>query len=170
MNPKSLWRLIRIAATFTVLVIVWFLFSGSFSAGSITAGLGCAALIALTSYGTFIDEHEAARHMIFPRILPALAYPFILVWAMYVASFKMLWMVLTGSIAPRIVHFRSRLKSDIARVTLAESITFTPGTISLELDEDHIIVHWLNATTRHSARAGDEIKGPLEAAVKRIWI
>lgn len=170
MNPGNLWRLIRIAATFTVLVIVWFLFAGSFSAGSVAAGLSCAALIALTSYGTFIDEHEAARHMIFPRILPALAYPFILVWAMYAASFKTLAMVLGGTISPRIVHFRSRLKSDIARVTLAESITFTPGTISLELDEDHIIVHWLKATTRHSTRAGDEIKGPLEAAVKRIWM
>jgi multicomponent Na+:H+ antiporter subunit E len=153
-----------------VLAIVWLLFAGSVTAGSIAAGLACAALIALTSYGTFIDEHEAARHMVFPRILPALAYPFILVRAMYAASFKTLAAVLNGNIAPRIVHFRSRLKSDIARVTLAESITFTPGTISLELDEDHFIVHWLNATTRHSARAGDEVKGPLEAAVKRIWM
>ena len=77
MDPKSLWRLIRVAATFAVLIVIWFLFSGSFTPGSIAAGVVCAALIALTSYDTFIDEHEAARHMIFPRIVPALAYPFI---------------------------------------------------------------------------------------------
>ncbi|PKL25198.1 MAG: cation:proton antiporter [Spirochaetae bacterium HGW-Spirochaetae-3] len=170
MRPRSLWKLIRILATFAVLIALWFLFSGSFSPASILTGIGCSALIALISYNTFIDEHEAARNMVFPRLLPALAYPFRLVAAMYAASFRTLASVLSGRVSPRVVHFRSRLKSDIARVALAEAITFTPGTISIELDEDHFIVHWLNATTRHSARAGDEVKGPLEAAIKRIWV
>ncbi|MDX9897559.1 MAG: Na+/H+ antiporter subunit E [Spirochaetia bacterium] len=170
MRPRDLWKLIRISATFAVLIIVWILFTGSISIGSILVGLACALLIALVSYDTFIDEHEAARHMVFPRILPLLGYLFILTGTMYTASFRTLASVVSGRISPRIVHFRIRLKSDIARVALAQAITFTPGTISLELDEDHIIAHWLNATTRHSRRAGEEVKGSLETAIRRIWV
>jgi multicomponent Na+:H+ antiporter subunit E len=89
---------------------------------------------------------------------------------MYVASFQVLFNVLRGDINPRVVHFRTRLKSDLARVILANSITLTPGTISLHLDDDHLIVHWLNATTTHSKHAGELIKGPFEKLLKRIFI
>jgi len=169
-RPRSLWKLIRVAATFAVLAVLWLLFSGSLEPAAIFAGLCCSLLIASISYDSFIEEHEAARNSIFPRLLPTLAYPFVLVAAMYASSAKVLASVVTGRVNPRVVHFRSRLRSDLARVALAEAITFTPGTISMDLDEDHFVVHWLNATTRHSARAGDEVKGTLEAAIKRIWV
>jgi len=69
-----------------------------------------------------------------------------------------------------IVHFRTRLKSDLARVILANSISLTPGTVTLDLDEDHLVVHWLNAETTHSHFAGKLIKGHFESWLKRIWI
>lgn len=119
---------------------------------------------------TFIDEHEAGKNMVFPRLLPALAYPARLVAAMYSSSFATLRTLMTGSAAPRVVHFRTRLKSDLARVVLAEAITFTPGTIVIDLDEDHLIVHWLNSTTRHSRRAGETVKGRLESMIGGMWV
>lgn len=170
MRPRTLWRLVRLLATFAALAFVWFLFAPSLAPASVAAGLVSAALIAAATYGVFIEEHEAARHMVFPRLLPALAYPARLVWAMYASSARVLQSVLTGRTAPRLVHFRTRLRSDLARVALATSITFTPGSISVDLDEDHLLVHWLNATTRHSRRAGEELKGGLEAAIGRIWV
>ena len=81
---------------------------------------------------------------------------------MYAASFRVLYNIIRGNINPRIVHFRTRLKSDTARVILANSITLTPGTITVDLDDDHLIVHWLNAKTTHSRHAGDLIKGKME--------
>ena len=89
---------------------------------------------------------------------------------MYVASFKVLFNVIRGNINPRIVHFRTRLKSDLARVILANSITLTPGTITVHLDDDHLIVHWLDAKTTHSKRAGEMIKSQFEALLKKIFI
>lgn len=170
MDARSRWRLVRIAATFAALSFAWLLFSGELSLPYLTAGLLCALLIAAATYDVFIEEHEAARSALLPRFVPALLFPFTLIAAMYSASFRVLASVVTGRISPRVVHFRSRMRSDLARVVLAEAITFTPGTITIELDEDHFVVHWLNSTTSHSTRAGAEVKGDLERAIGRIWI
>jgi multicomponent Na+:H+ antiporter subunit E len=150
--------------------MTWFLFAWDTSATAVVAGTLFAAFIAMVSFDVFIEEHEAARHSVMPRVVPAMAFLVTLVISMYAASFRTLGSIIGGRIEPRVVHFRSRLHSDLARVTLAESITFTPGTITLELDEDHFIVHWLNATTRHSAQAGEAVKGRLEEAIKRVWL
>jgi multicomponent Na+:H+ antiporter subunit E len=89
---------------------------------------------------------------------------------MYAASFKVLYLICRRKINPRIVHFRTKLTTDIARVILTSSITLTPGTITLDLTDDHLIVHWLDAKTTHSRHAGDLIKGGFEKFLQRIWI
>lgn len=170
MQPRDRWRLIRVAATMAVLTLFWLLLSGSLSGLSLAAGLACSLAIGLATYDVFIEDHEVAKRSVFPRVLPSLVFPAVLVVEMYVSSVRTLLSVLTGKVNPRVVHFRSRLRSDLARVVLAEAITFTPGTIALDLDEDHFIVHWLNATTRHSSRAASEVKGNLERAIGRMWV
>ncbi len=169
MRTEARWRLVRILATAIVLFCFWILFSGRVSLGIAASGLVCALVIAASAYDVFIERHEAGRRAVFPRFLPTAAFPFVLIRSMYASSFRVLRIVLTGKATPRVVHFRSHLRSDLARVALAEAITFTPGTIALELDEDHLVVHWLNATTRHSARAGAEVKGSLEDHIGRMW-
>lgn len=169
MDPRSRWRALRVFFTFCVLMVAWVAFSADFGAVGLCAGAVSSAVVALLAYGVFIEEHEAGRRAVLPRLIPAFIYPFILIFSMYAAAFKVLGKVITGSVRPGVVHFRSRLRSDLARVVLAEGITFTPGTIVIDLDEDHYVVHWLDAPTRHSTRAGIEVKGPLEAAIRRIW-
>ena len=46
---------------------------------------------------------------------------------------------------PVIVRFQTDLKSDAAKVALANSITLTPGTITIGLEGDELIVHALDA-------------------------
>ena len=47
-------------------------------------------------------------------------------------------------IEPVIVHVHAKLKSETARVILANSITLTPGTITVSLTEDNLLVHCLD--------------------------
>ncbi len=169
MDASRRWGLLRIALTTLFLSVVWVFFSGSLDPLSLAAGFAGSVVIAILSYDVFIEDHEAGRRSVLPRFLPALAYPFLLAAAMYASSCRVFLAVITGRVEPRVVHFKSKLHSDLARVVLAHSITFTPGTITLELDDDHLIVHWLFATTRHAVRAGNEVKGGLEDAVRRIW-
>ena len=164
------WKYARIALTWAYLMVGWILFTWSFRPLFLAAGAILACAIALITYGSFVAHNEAERRSLLPRVHLILVYAFFLVLNIYVASVRVAVSIVTGRIEPGIVHFRTRLKSDVARVMLANSITITPGTVTLELDDDHVIVHWLDVKTTHSKYAGRLIKGKLEGWLGRIWI
>ncbi|MDD5778969.1 MAG: Na+/H+ antiporter subunit E, partial [Candidatus Thermoplasmatota archaeon] len=61
------------------------------------------------------------------------------------ANLDVAYRVVTGRIRPGIVKISPGLKSDTALTMLANSITLTPGTLSVDLDEDNnLYVHWIN--------------------------
>jgi multicomponent Na+:H+ antiporter subunit E len=45
------------------------------------------------------------------------------------------------------VVIKTRLKSDIAKMILANSITLTPGTFTLDVIGDELLIHWINVKT-----------------------
>jgi multicomponent Na+:H+ antiporter subunit E len=170
MDVYKKWKITRILLTTAYLMPAWLLFNGNLSYFSVLLGLLFSFIIALFSYGIFIEEREAHRRGLLPRIYLLPLYFFVLLFKVYLASFKIIPCVLRMEINPRIVHFRTRLKSELARVVLANSITLTPGTLTLDLNEDHLVVHWLNAKTTHSHYAAKLIKEHMEAWLRRIWI
>jgi len=164
------WKIVRIALTTGYLMVGWILFTGTLALFSLFLGVVFSLCVALFTYSIFIEEREAARRSLLPRMYLLFVYLGVLVFKIYLASFKMALSIISSNINPRIVHFRTRLKSELARVILANSITLTPGTLTLDLDEDHLIVHWLDAKTTHSHYAGRLIKGHFEAWLRRIWM
>ncbi len=170
MNLYRKWKIVRIVITTVYLFAGWLLFSESFAAVSLAAGLLFSFLVALFTYSLFIDEQEAEKRGLLFNIYISFFYILFILYEMYAASFRVLYSIIRGDINPRIVHFRTRLKSDTARVILTNSITLTPGTITVDLDDDHLVVHWLDAKTTHSRYAGDLIKGKMEKLLKRIFI
>lgn len=163
------WKIVRIILTALYLMVGWILFTGNLALFSLFLGVIFSFIVAFITYSIFIEETEAARRHLLPRIYLLSGYFLVLLFKIYAASFKMVFSVMKGDINPRIVHFRTRLKSDLAKVILANSITLTPGTITLDLDEDHLVVHWLNAKTTHSHYAGKLIKEHFEGWLRRIW-
>ncbi len=170
MNLRSRWALVRFLITFFTLFAGWLLFTWSLDPGSIIAGILSSLTVSAVTYSIFIDESEAELRAHLPRLHYLLIFAGVLIFNMYVASFRVLWQIVRGNINPGIVHFRTRLKTDIARVALASSITLTPGTITLDLDDDHLVVHWLDARTTHSRYAGRLIKGAHEKLLKKVWL
>lgn len=170
MRTQTLWKATRILFTALYLAIGWLLFTWSFDPLSVAMGLFWSLVLATMTYTLLFEEQEAERRSVAPRFYLLAVYGVVLLYKMYVASFQVLWKVIRGNINPRIVHFRTKLQSDIGRVFLCNSITLTPGTITLDLSDDHLVVHWLDARTRHSRYAGELIKGDLERFLKRIFI
>jgi multicomponent Na+:H+ antiporter subunit E len=170
MDIKARWDLVRFIITFLSLFAGWLLFTWSPDTGSILAGGLSSLAVSAITYRIFVDESEAGRRAHLPRVHFFILFLGVLIFNMYVASFRMLWKIIRGDINPRIVHFRTRLKTDIARVALTSSITLTPGTITLDLDDDHLVVHWLDARTTHSRYAGRLIKGIYERLLRRVWL
>lgn len=169
MNIETRWNLVRFLITFFSLFTGWLLFTWSLDMGSLTAGVFSCLIVSGLTYRIFVDESEAGRRAHLPRPHYLLAFAAVLVFSMYAASFRVLWKIIRGDINPRIVHFRTTLKTDIARVALAGSITLTPGTVTIDLDDDHLVVHWLDAVTTHSRYAGLLIKGPHERLLRKVW-
>lgn len=170
MDRELRWNIARVILTTVYLFLGWLLFTWSVALESLALGVVFSFIVALITFRLFIEEDEAARRSHLPRLDFLVVYLVVLVFTMYVASFRVLWNILRGRINPGVVHFRTRLRSDIARVALSNSITLTPGTISLLIDDDHLIVHWLDARTTHSRYAADLIAGRFESLLKRIWI
>ena len=169
-NVHSRWKIIRILLTSLCLMLGWILFTLNLAPFSLLLGLVFSFAVAFFTYDLFIEKDEAARRSFLPRIYLLVLYPLVLLAKVYLASFRMIVPVIRGQCNPRVVHFRTRLKSKLARVVLANSITLTPGTLTLDLDNDHLLVHWLDAKTIHSHYAARLIKGHFEAWLKRIWM
>ncbi len=170
MNRILVWKIIRILVTTLYLFLGWILFSGNFAFTSLMAGLFFSFSIALITYSSFIEHQEAERRALIPSFHILFAYLIYILIRMYFDSFRVLYNVIKGNINPRVVHFRTKLKSDMARVILANSITLTPGTITLVIDNDHLVVHWLEAKTTHSRHSGELIKGTMEKLLKRTFV
>jgi multicomponent Na+:H+ antiporter subunit E len=65
------------------------------------------------------------------------------------ANLDVAYRVITGKINPGIVKISPGLKTDFGITMLANSITLTPGTLSVDIDEDtnDLYVHWINVNT-----------------------
>ena len=169
MQKRLLWRIIRFVITSAVLLLVWFMFSFSFQLFSVVSGVIGALLISALTHDEFIASHEASLNAFMPNPIMLLVYLLVLFFELFRASFIMLFALFHGRVNPRIVHFRTRMKSDLGRMVISNSITFTPGTITLDLNDDHVIVHWMFCDTTNSMAAGLAVKGRLEAFLRRVW-
>ncbi len=67
-------------------------------------------------------------------------------WAMTKANVDVVYRVITGRIKPGIVRISPELKNDASITLLANSITLTPGTLTVEVDEktNDLFIHWIN--------------------------
>ena len=79
------------------------------------------------------------------------------------------------AINPGIVKVPTAMKSDYGLAAVSNSITLTPGTITMEVAEDpneqrnYLYVHWINVEETDPQKAGEAIKGTLEKGLRRVW-
>ena len=146
----------RLVSTFLILFAFWLLLSGYFTPFLMLAGVGCALAVVLFARRMEVVDHEGHPIHLAPRAL--LVY-----WPwLFKEIVKSAWSVATIILNPRLpisptlVRVRTTQKTDVGRTTFANSITLTPGTISVEVGREEFLVH---ALTRAGARdlAGGEM-------------
>jgi len=127
-------------------------------------GVICCTLVAHTFHDLIfrtlaVDMHkEIIRFM---RYLPWLIYQIML------ANIHVAYLALHPKmpIEPRIIRIKTRLKSDLALVTFANSITLTPGTITIDIKEGVYYVHALSKKV-----SMDLLTGEMENRVAHIFM
>jgi multicomponent Na+:H+ antiporter subunit E len=141
----------RTLILFVVLLAVWLLWSGHFTPLLISLGVVSCAFVAWTAWRMGVVDREGLPVEISPRVLAYLPY---LALEIVKANIDVARRIVTPRmpIGPRVFRTTAGQRTDLGRTIYANSITLTPGTVSVDLDGDEITVHALTA----EAQAGVE--------------
>ena len=121
------------------------LVAGSWTSQELAAGAVLSVLVAALSFRLYYrDPGPKANPLRWILSLVYLAVPFLIEMAK--AYIEVAWRVLTGRIRPGIIRYDPGMKTDFGTMMIANSITLTPGTLSVDVDEktNEIFVHVLN--------------------------
>jgi len=132
-----------------LLMIFWLLLSGHYDLMHISFGVFSVILVMLMNYPLrrrlFAMEEERSATLSFSRLQRLSFYIPWLLWQIVIASVQVAWVVLHPRcpIDPALLRFKTKLRNVSSKVILGNSITLTPGTITLEIEEDEFLVHAL---------------------------
>jgi multicomponent Na+:H+ antiporter subunit E len=73
------------------------------------------------------------------------------------------------NIHPGIVKVKTKLKSPIGRLALANSIALTPGSLVMDIKDDTLFIHWLNVETTDPEEATRKIVAPFEEHLEKVF-
>jgi multicomponent Na+:H+ antiporter subunit E len=129
---------------YIVSFLLWLLLTASLDPAEIVAGLIVAAVVTLASR-PHLSLFSGLR--LSPRsVLPFLSYLVVFLIALIRANFDMARRVLSPSLPlrPGVVEVKTQLRSSIGRLILANSITLTPGTLTVDIRGETILIHWID--------------------------
>jgi multicomponent Na+:H+ antiporter subunit E len=133
----------------SALFVFWFILSGKTEARYLIIGFVTALAITVAARPLLILPPDQGRpywlslwDLPWPRV--ALYIPW-LIWQIIVANIQMAMIILHPKLPvdPKVVQFRKHISHPVGRLALANSITLTPGTITLDLEEDGYTIHCL---------------------------
>ena len=161
-------HLSRYVATAGTLFCLWVLLTSTGNVQEMLAGAVLALLVAALAYKGFTRR---GLGIFSPRRLMHLfIYLPVFFWEMIKANFDVAYRVIHPRmpIRPGIVAIKTELKSDIGKLFLANSITLTPGTLTLDVQGEYLFIHWINVKDEDVAKASELISGRFEKYLRAI--
>lgn len=128
---------------FILYFILWVIFNGQITLEISLFGIAIAAgIYAFTCI--FMDFSLKKDIALCKRIFLFLHYIFVLIWEIIKANIVMVKFIVVKQereLHPVIFKMKTKLNSKVARTLLANSITLTPGTITVSMKDDELIIH-----------------------------
>jgi len=159
----------NVANLFVLLFLIWLLLTGTLELTSLLLGLTLAVTLALI-FGK--NSNVFGRFRMTPKVFVySLIYLFVLSWEIVKSNIDVALRVLNPKlpINPGIVKVKTRLKSPIGRMILANSITLTPGTLTIDMKDDELYIHWIDVKTLDTEEASRKILGKFEKLLEVIY-
>ena len=155
----------RYIILFTILFLNWIIWSGKFDAFHLSLGVISCALVTFISHDLYFKRKEVSSR-IFVEAIRFIKYMPWLLYQIVLSNLHVAYLVLSPRmpIDPKMIRYKTRLKSDISLLTFANSITLTPGTITADIHEGEYYVHALSKKV-----ADDLMTGKMEDKVAYIF-
>jgi len=154
---------------FVFLMLVWLVLTSSFDLQELTAGILISLILSLFLNKTYLGL--GLPNLSIKRIVFFLIYIFIVLREITTANLDVAYRVLHPKmpIKPGIVVIKTGLKQDLAKMILANSITLTPGTFTLDILGDNLLIHWINVKTENVDEATKIIGERFEKYLRIIF-
>ena len=155
-------------------MLVWVLITWSFAVQELAAGVLVSLATAVFSSRFFVHG-DSVRFFNPIKIFSLLGYGFTFFSELIKANVNMAKIVYGGckAVKPGIVRVPTAMQSDYGLALLSDSITLTPGTITMDVAEEegknYLYIHWIDVTAESGEAAGDAIKGTLEKGTRRVF-
>lgn len=136
------------------LAVFWMLNSGHNSALMLSLGVISIAFVIYIAHRMDVVDHEAQPVLL---LLKLPGYLFWLLKELIIANIMVVKHIWLGndSISPALTTIRASQKTDIGKVIYANSITMTPGTVTVDLIDDQIMVYSLLIENIESLKTGE---------------
>jgi len=152
-----------------LLTFIWVAANSSLALESMLTGALVSAVLAYL----FTRKYDAWGDI---RFAPARLYHFIRYSGVFAvelvrANINMMRYVFAPrvDVRPGIVEIKTKLKTPVGRLALANSIALTPGSLVIDIEGDSMFVHWLDVKTTDPDEATRLIAGPFERHLEKVF-
>ena len=154
---------------FFAILLLWLALAWSLGIPDLLAGMVVAFLVVWL----FSDILPAEIGKIFQpvRLFWFIIYLPVFAWHVLKSNLDVTYRVFHPEIPirPGIVKVKTSLKTDIAKTFLANSITLTPGTLTVDFIDDNLYIHWINIISDDPEVETELIVSKFEKFLKRIF-
>ena len=143
--------IIKALLLFVFYFVIWLLLSGHYDPLLLTLGvLSCITCLYVTWKANFIDEEGLPLHLL-------IRLPIYTLWLfkeIIKANIDTAKIIIINNPDPQNFRVKSSQKTEAGKVTYANSITLTPGTVTTVLDGDILEVHALSSDMADDVKSG----------------
>ena len=162
-------RLSRFIMVWILLTLLWIGFTVSFDPQQLITGVIIAAIVSLLSVRIFTCCDLAILNPL--KLGHTIVFIVVFFIELIKSNLDVARRVLTPSlpINPGTVSFKTKLESNFAKMVLANAITLTPGTLSIDIVDDNMYIHWIDVKTTDPEKAHVEIAEKFEKILLKIF-
>ena len=159
----------NLLVSFIVLMIAWVLLNWTLDPVNLAIGVGISLFLSFvfcSKCELFTDINLTPKAFAY-----TIMYLFVFIIELIKANIDVTRRVLSPSlpINPGIVKVKTKLKSKMARLILADSITLTPGTFTLQVEEDTFYIHWINVEHDNVEQATQDLVSKFEKYLEVLY-
>jgi multicomponent Na+:H+ antiporter subunit E len=156
---------------FVFSLICWFGLTDIKNIQELIVGIIVSLIVSLIAGHMLVTSVKSKN--IFLRVISFFGYLVKFIWELIKANVHVAYIVLHPQmpIKPGIVKIKSELQNDSALTILTNSITLTPGTLTIDINKSKgdLYVHWIDTKTTDIKEATNQIGGRFEKSLKEVF-